>query len=236
MFQIWTEFTISLAILLWSLRWTATRDIAKRPRVGAPTSGIWPLILAAFAVTLPFPLPDSKFDWLLRLAILLVSQGVLTRLLSPEERIVKAWKMVGVHDAAEHHDRAILRTTVFTIVLFGLGWRHGAPEVIAVAVVALAACLVTDIRREMRFREAHGFCAEVISTDRVELAEAIAGHLLDDGIPVMVRGLSVGRLLRLPRRTLEVMVPSERMVDVERSLKDTDIELSWSDDSVPDEV
>jgi len=94
---------------------------------------------------------------------------------------------------------------------------------------------VTDIRREMRFREAHGFCAEVISTDRVELAEAIAGHLLDDGIPVMVRGLSVGRLLRLPRRTLEVMVPSERMIDVERSLEGTEIELSWADDSVPDE-
>lgn len=236
MFQIWTELTLSLAVLVWALRWTATRDISKMPRVGAPTSGIWPLILAALAVTLPLPLPDSKFDWLLRLAILLVSQGVLTRLLSPEERVVKAWKRVGVHDAAEHHDRAILRTTVFIIVLFSLGWRHGAPEVIAVAVVALVACLVTDIRREMRFREAHGFCAEVISTDKVELAEAVARHLADDGIPVMVRGLSVGRLLRLPRRTLEVMVPSERMFDVERSLEKTEIELSWADNSIPDEI
>ncbi len=234
MFQIWTELTLSLAVLIWALRWTATREISKMPRVGAPTSGIWPLLLAALAVTLP--LPDSKFDWVLRLVILLVSQGVLTRLLTPEERVVKAWKKVGVNDVAEHHDRAILRTTVFTIVLFGLGWRHGSPEVIAVAVVALAACLVTDIRREMRFREAHGFCAEVISTDKVELAEAVARHLVDDGIPVMVRGLSVGRLLRLPRRTLEVMVPSERMLDVEQSLERTDIDPSWADDSIPNEI
>ena len=236
MFAIWTELTITAGILLYALRATATRPIFRSPRVGAPTSGIWPVLIATLAVIAPFPLPDSKFEFLVRLAVLFISQGVLTRLLCPEERVVAAWSRVGHVDVAEDHDRSVLRTTLLMLVLFVIGWRAGITETFVLVTAAMATAVVVDVRREMRFRRDHGFLSEVISTDRVEDVEAVAGVLSRAGVPVMVRGLATGRLLRLPRRTMEVLVPGTEINRVDEVLARTSVRPSWADDSEPDEV
>lgn len=236
MFALWTEITLTLGLVLYVLRATATKPVAHSPMVGAPTSGIWPVLIATTAVIAPFPLPDSKFEWLVRVAVLFVSQGVLTKALCSEQRVVQAWRSVSPRDVSVDHDRAILRTTIFSLVLFSLGWRHGVAGTFLLVTFCLGAALVVDVRREMRFRRRYGFLAEVISTDNVPAVEAIAEFLSRAGVPVMVRGLSVGRLLRLPRRTMDVLVPGDDLVRVEEVLANTEVSPSWADDAKPNEV
>lgn len=237
MFQIWTEFTVSLGLILLALSWTATRDVARRPRVGAPTSGVWPLVLAGVAgLLLPFPLPDSKFEWIFHIALLFVAQAALTRWLFSEKEVRAAWRNLGVFDIGEDHDRAILRTTAFLAVTFSVGFRHGLTGVMWVVAVIFFAALFVDVRRELKFRREHGLFAEVLTTRNLALAEATAVHLAERDVPVMVRGVSVARLMRLPWREVDILVPSTRLDDVEEALRGTGVEPLWSDGLGPDEV
>lgn len=237
MFQIWTEFTVSLGLILLALGWTATRDVDRKPRVGAPTSGLWPLLMAVLAgAWLPFPLPDSKFEWLFRLAVLFAAQAALTRWLFSEERVRASWKKLGIYDIGEDHDRAILRTSAFLALTFAVGFRHGLTGVVWVVAVLFLAALFVDVRRELRFRREHGFYAEVVTTRDLALAEAVAVRLSEHEIPVMIRAVSVARLMRLPWREVDVLVPSSSMNAVEDALLGTQVEPLWADRLGPDEV